>query len=58
MSSAISIAEFCREYGIGVATYYRLRQRKEGPKEIRIGRRVLIPREAAAEWVADRLRDA
>lgn len=47
---AYSIAEFCDAHGIGVATYYWLRRRHEAPREMRIGRRRFISKEAAAEW--------
>ena len=47
--AADPIPEFCRQHRIGVATYYKLPKDKR-PKEIRIGRKKLITREAAAEW--------
>jgi len=49
---AYSIAEFCDAHNIGVATYYWLRKRGEAPREMRVGRRYLISKEAAADWRA------
>jgi hypothetical protein len=47
---AYSIKEFCDAHGIGVATYYDLRKIKQQPREMRVGKRWLISKEAAAEW--------
>ena len=47
--AADPIPEFCRQHRIGVATYYKLPPAQR-PKEMRLGRKVLITREAAAEW--------
>lgn len=47
--AADPIPEFCRRHRLGVATYYKLPP-EQRPREIRIGRKVLISREAAAEW--------
>lgn len=47
--AADPIPEFCRQHRIGVATYYKLPQGMR-PREIQIGRKKLISREAAAEW--------
>jgi len=34
--------------------YYVLRKRKEAPREMKIGRRILISQEAAASWRVER----
>jgi hypothetical protein len=47
--AADPIPEFCRQHRIGVATYYKL-PLEHRPQEIRIGKKVLISREAAAAW--------
>ena len=47
---ALSVREFCEVHGIGIATYYRLKARGEGPEEMRAGARVLISVEAAKRW--------
>ena len=48
-SGASSIAQFCREHNFSRATYYNL-DPKDRPDELRIGGRVLITDESAAEW--------
>jgi hypothetical protein len=45
-----SIAEFCRRHSISRGHYYNLQQDGDGPRERRARGRVLISREAAAEW--------
>lgn len=47
---AYSIAEFCRRNSISRGHYYNLQQDGDGPKERRARGRVLISKEAAAEW--------
>ena len=51
---AYTIEEFCRRHSISVAMYYKLRQQKPTPREMRLGARVLIRRESAAEWRSER----
>lgn len=50
---ALSVAEFCRLTGISRRTFYNLANRNEAPPTIQIGRRRLIRREAAEEWLRD-----
>ncbi len=47
--AAQSIPEFCRAHGISRATYYNLNP-EDRPREMRVLTRVLISREASAEW--------
>ena len=47
--AADPIPEFCRRHRFSVAMYYKLPKDKR-PREIQIGRKKLISREAAAEW--------
>jgi predicted DNA-binding transcriptional regulator AlpA len=47
---ALSIPIFCARHGISRGTYYNLRAAGLGPNEMRLGTRVLISRESAAEW--------
>jgi hypothetical protein len=49
-----SIVEFCNRHRITRQFYHRLRNRGLGPREMRLGRRVLITKEAAAAWRAAR----
>jgi hypothetical protein len=45
-----SIKEFCEAHDLSVAYYYILRQQGAGPKEMKVGRRWLISKDAAAAW--------
>jgi hypothetical protein len=47
---AYSIGEFCRRHNISHGTYYTLKGNGKGPREGRAMRRVLISKEAAADW--------
>ncbi len=47
---AFSISEFCRRHGLGRTSYYELKKTGEAPREMRIGGRILISREAAEQW--------
>jgi hypothetical protein len=51
-TEAHSIEGFCRKHGISVAFYYELRKKKRTPREVTVGRRILITKEAAADWRA------
>jgi predicted DNA-binding transcriptional regulator AlpA len=51
---AFSIPEFCSQHGISRSYYFLLRQAGQAPRELRVGRRVLISREAAADWRRER----
>ena len=51
-----SIREFCLRNCITRQFFYELRKRGLGPDLIRLGTRVLISREAAARWRAERER--
>jgi hypothetical protein len=50
---AFSIEEFCRRHSISVPFYYKLRELGLTPREMEKGARVLITREAAADWRRD-----
>ena len=47
---AYTVAQFCERHNISLGFYYTLRNRNEGPREMRVGKKVLISREAAADW--------
>lgn len=52
---AFTIAEFCARNGkISRAFYFKLRSEGLGPRELRLGTRVLITAEAAADWRRER----
>lgn len=48
--AALSIDEFCRSFGFSRAQYYVLKERGEGPDEMRVGRRVFITVDAQKRW--------
>jgi hypothetical protein len=58
-TDAFSIAQFCQRHGISIAMYYKMRAQnpKSVPREIHVGTRRLISREAAADWRAERERE-
>jgi hypothetical protein len=47
---SFSIVEFCRLHDISRSLFYVLREKGEGPRVMKVGRRTLISAEAAAEW--------
>jgi predicted DNA-binding transcriptional regulator AlpA len=49
-----SILQFCRRHGISRPHFYRLRAQGLTPVEFRLGTRVLITRESADAWRAER----
>jgi hypothetical protein len=51
---AYSIQQFCARHNISIAAYYKLRQKRLTPREIRLGARVLISKESAAAWRRER----
>jgi hypothetical protein len=55
---AFSVNQFCVEHNFCRASYYKLKAAGKGPKELRVGKRVLITREAAAEWRRAMVADA
>ncbi|HEY5131754.1 MAG TPA: hypothetical protein VIJ35_31425 [Bradyrhizobium sp.] len=48
--AAFTLKEFCFQNRISPPTYNELRAKGRGPKEIRIGTKVLITPKAEAEW--------
>jgi hypothetical protein len=51
-TDAYSVEEFCRRHRISVQLFYKFK--KTMPATFTIGKRVLISREAAARWRAER----
>jgi predicted DNA-binding transcriptional regulator AlpA len=51
---AYGIASFCVAHNISRATFYNLVRAGEAPRLMRVGARVLISREAAADWRHER----
>jgi hypothetical protein len=48
--AAYSIRQFCREHNISESMYFKMRAMGLGPREMAVGTRRLITKEAAAEW--------
>ncbi len=53
-AAAYSLNEFCAAHRIGRAFYYKLKAQGLGPREMRLGSRVIITREAAERWRRER----
>lgn len=53
-ADAYSLAEFCRRHGISLQLYYKLVTQGLAPVTFRVGTRVLVSKEAAAAWRAER----
>lgn len=47
---AFSIQEFCDAHDLSRATFYRLAKEGQAPSTMKIGKRTLVSREAAAAW--------
>ena len=47
---AYSIEEFCRRHNLSHGTYYNMRAAGIAPREARVLGRILISKEAAADW--------
>jgi predicted DNA-binding transcriptional regulator AlpA len=56
--AAYSIDQFCAAHGICRASYYNMKKAGTGPREMRVGSRVLISYESAAEWRREREAEA
>lgn len=51
---AFGIPEFCRRHDISPQTFYKLKAQGLAPAMFKLGARVLISREAATRWRAER----
>lgn len=47
---AYTIEQFCQAHGFSKAHYFNIAREGKGPRIMRVGSRVLISREAAADW--------
>jgi hypothetical protein len=54
VAGADTIDEFCKRHKISTAFYFKLRKQGLGPREIRLGSRVVISHEAGRAWRAER----
>jgi hypothetical protein len=53
-ADSFSISEFCRRHRISVQLFYKLQPQGLMPPTFRLGARVLISKEAARQWRAER----
>src|SRR5262245_65012261 len=53
-ASAFTVEAFCAQHMLSRAMYYKLKLKGLGPREIRLGNKILISKEAAAGWRAAR----
>ena len=53
-AEAFSIPEFCAAHRISESMYYKIRAAGQGPREARALSKVIITKEAAADWRRDR----
>ena len=51
---AYSVKEFCAAFSISPAHLYKLYKQNAGPVMVKVGRKTLIPRVEALEWMATR----
>ena len=51
---AYSLAEFSRRHSISLQMYYKVAAQGLAPATFRLGARVLVSKEAAARWRAER----
>jgi predicted DNA-binding transcriptional regulator AlpA len=51
---AFSIPEFCQRHGISRSAFYKAIDAGQAPRLMRLGSRILVSREAAAEWRRER----
>jgi hypothetical protein len=47
---AYSVPAFCEAHGISRSTFYNLIEVGKAPRLMRVNKRVLVSREAAADW--------
>jgi hypothetical protein len=51
---AFNIPEFCEAFRISPDFYFKLKRQRQGPVEMKVGKRTLISLEAADEWRIER----
>ncbi len=50
MTKAYTINSFCAAYSISRSLFYKLQEQGKAPKTFKLGKRVLISRDAAEAW--------
>ena len=54
---AFNIGEFCQRHGLSRAAFYKLGRIGQAPRIMRVGGRVMVSKEAAADWRRERERE-
>jgi hypothetical protein len=49
-----SVQTFCDSNNISISTYYALKRAGKGPREMKVGKRILITPEAEDDWRRER----
>jgi excisionase family DNA binding protein len=49
--AAYTVQEFCEAFRLSRATFYNLARRGEGPRLLRVGRKVLVSTDAIADFI-------
>jgi hypothetical protein len=52
--ASLTVSEFCHRQRISISTYYSLRAKGHGPREMNLGRCVRISAAAEANWIRER----
>jgi predicted DNA-binding transcriptional regulator AlpA len=47
---ALTIADFCQAYQISQDHYFKLKRQGKGPREMKLGTKILITLRAAEQW--------
>ena len=55
---AYSIDQFCMRHGFCRSVYYKQKAAGKGPREMQVGARKIISKEAAADWRREREAEA
>jgi hypothetical protein len=53
-TDAFSIRTFCQRHQLSQSFYFKIKKLGLGPREMAVGKRILISREAAADWRRER----
>ncbi len=50
MKFAMTIKEFCDSHSLGPTTFHKMQLEGSGPALMKVGRKVLVSTESAADW--------
>ena len=55
---AYTIEQFCEAYQFSHTSFFKMKKAGRGPREIRVGKRVILTRQAIADWCRERETEA